>query len=94
MEKKNNYEMIQILKGIFTEEEYRKAFNSIKDYLSKYEIKKIEELGKKRLAYEVRKNKEGYYIIFIIKVNHDDILEIEKYCRINEDILKFIIISK
>lgn len=94
MEKKNIYEMIQILKGTFTKEEYKKVFNSIKDYLSKYEIKEIEELGKKRLAYEVRKNKEGYYIIFIIKANKDDILEIERYCRINEDILKFIIVSK
>ena len=94
MEKKNIYEMIQILKGTFTKEEYRKAFNSIKDYLSKYEIKEIEELGKKRLAYEVRKNKEGYYIIFILKANQDDILEIERYCRINEDILKFIIVKK
>ncbi len=94
MEKKNIYEMVQILKETFTKEEYKKAFNSIKDYLSKYEIKEIEELGKKRLAYEVRKNKEGYYIIFIIRANKDDILEIERYCRINEDILKFIIVKK
>ncbi len=94
MEKKNIYEMIQILKGTFTNEEYKKAFNSIKDYLSKYEIKEIEELGKKRLAYEVKKNKEGYYIIFIIKANQNDILEIERYFRINEDILKFIIVKK
>ncbi len=94
MEKKNIYEMVQILKGTFTKEEYRKAFNSIKDYLSKYEIKEIEELGKKRLAYEVRKNNEGYYIIFTIKVNQDEVLEIERYCRINEDILKFIIVKK
>lgn len=94
MEKKNIYEMVQILKGTFTKEEYKKDFNSIKDYLSKYEIKEIEELGKKRLAYEVRKNKEGYYIIFIIRANKDDILEIERYCRINEDILKFIIVKK
>lgn len=94
MEKKNIYEMVQILKGTFTKEKYKKAFNSIKDYLSKYEIKEIEELGKKRLAYEVKKNKEGYYIIFIIRANKDDILEIERYCRINEDILKFIIVKK
>lgn len=94
MEKKNIYEMIQILKGTFTKEEYKKAFNSIKDYLSKYEIKEIEELGKKRLAYEVKRNKEGYYIIFIIRANKDDILGIERYCRINEDILKFIIVKK
>ena len=82
MEKKNNYEMIQILKGTFTEEEYKKAFNSIKDYLSKYEIKEIEELGKKKLAYEVRKNKEGYYIIFIIKASKDEVLEIEIFLNL------------
>lgn len=58
MEKKNIYEMVQILKGTFTKEKYKKAFNSIKDYLSKYEIKEIEELGKKRLAYEVKKTKK------------------------------------
>ena len=94
MKMKNIYEMVQILKGTFTNEEYKKGFNSIKDYLSKYEIKEVEELGKKRLAYEVKKNKEGYYIIFTIKANQNDILEIERYCKINEDILKFIVVRK
>lgn len=94
MNKKRIYENVIILRGTFTEEEYKKALEKIKEYLAKYEIKKIEELGKKKLAYEVDKNNEGYYVIMELRATEQEVLELQRYYRINDDILKFMIVRK
>lgn len=53
---------------------------------------KVEEIGLKKLAYEVKGNKEGYYLLF----NFEDIAEkvamLEDYYRQEDNILKFITI--
>ena len=87
-------EFLKEMKELLTEEEYKKALEKIKEYLAKYEIEKIEELGKKRLAYEVDKNNMGYYIIIELKATEQEILELERFYRINGDVLKFLIVKK
>ena len=47
-------------------------------------------MGIKKLAYEIKKNKEGYYIIFYFEAKADVIFELERNYRINENIIKFI----
>lgn len=93
MEEKKEFESVLILKGTFTEEEYKKAFENIKVFFEKYEVEKIEEIGKKRLAYEIKGITEGYYIIIEFKALREDITDIERYYRINDDVLKFIIVK-
>ena len=41
MNKKRIYENVIILRGTFTEEEYKKALEKINEYLAKYEIEKM-----------------------------------------------------
>lgn len=94
MNKKRIYENVIILRGTFTEEDYKKALEKIKKYLAKYEIKKIEEIGKKKLAYEVDKNNEGYYVIIELRATEQEVLELERFYRINDDVLKFLIVKK
>ena len=50
----------------------------------------VEELGKKKLAYEINKNKEGYYVVFKFEANPSLITELERVYRITDDIIKFI----
>lgn len=94
MNKKRIYENVIILRGTFTEEDYKKALEKIKEYLAKHEIEKIEEIGKKKLAYEVDKNNEGYYIIIELKATEQEVFELERFYRINDNVLKFLIVKK
>lgn len=94
MENKKLIESIYILKGTLTEEEYKEVFEDIKEKFEEFKIEKIEELGKKNLAYEVNKNKTGYYIIIEFYAGNEDVKNLELYCRNNEDILKWIFIRK
>lgn len=94
MNNKRIYENVIILKGTFTETEYKKALTEIKKYIEKIEIKKIEEIGKKKLAYEVDGNKEGYFVIIELRATEQEVLELERYYRINSNVLKFIVVRK
>lgn len=95
MKNKNSYENVIILNGTFTEEEYQEAWNSIKEKIkSLVDIEKVEEIGLKKLAYEVKKIKTGYYVVIYFKATSQNVLELERYYRINDDVLKFITVKK
>ena len=59
-----------------------------------YNLTKIKDLGIRKLAYEIKKHKEAYYIEFHFEDNSENIEELERYFRINDDVLKFIIIKE
>ena len=50
----------------------------------------VEEIGKRKLAYEIKKNKEGYYIVFKFEAKPDLISELERVYRITDEVIKFI----
>ena len=94
MENKKLMESIIIVKGMLSETEYKEVLAEIKGKFEEFKIEKIEELGKKNLAYEVNKNKTGYYLDIEFYADSEDIKNLELYCRNNEDILKFIFVRK
>ena len=59
-----------------------------------------EEIGKKELAYEIKRCKEGYYVVHQFEIKQetengeDDIESIERYFRTQEEIIKFIIVKR
>ena len=57
-------------------------------------VEKVNELGKKKLAYEVKKNKEGYYVVYDFEANPHLIAELERNYRITDDVIKFIVVKK
>ena len=56
-------------------------------------VEKVDELGKKKLAYEIQKNKEGYYVVFNFEANPDLISELERNYRITDEVIKFMTIK-
>jgi small subunit ribosomal protein S6 len=53
-------------------------------------VEKLEKMGKRRLAYEVQKQREGYYILFAIVANGDIIKECERRLRVVDAVIKYI----
>jgi small subunit ribosomal protein S6 len=52
-------------------------------------IEKIEKMGKRRLAYEVDKHREGHYVLFVISANGDIIKECERRLRVMDAVIKY-----
>ena len=57
-------------------------------------VEQVNELGKKKLAYEIKKNKEGYYVVYDFEANPSLIAELERNYRITDEVIKFIVIKK
>lgn len=57
-------------------------------------VESVENMGKKTLAYEIEKCKEGHYMMFNFEAKPDSITELERVYRITDGIIKFIVIRK
>ena len=57
-------------------------------------VESVENMGKKKLAYEIKKNTEATYMLFNFEAKPESIAELERNYRIMDDILKFIVVRK
>lgn len=91
----NKYESIIIVNPKLNEKQQNEIENKYKKIINKNgNIISIENIGKKRLAYEVKKNKEGIYIEINFTSEASFIAELERQYKIDENVIKFIVIRK
>ncbi len=57
-------------------------------------VESVENMGKKKLAYEIKKFAEGTYLLFNFESKPSAIAEIERVYRITDEILKHIVVKK
>ena len=91
----NKYESVVIISPAVEEEGMKSLIARFTDLInSEGKVEKVDELGKRKLAYEVKKNKEGYYIIFNFEAKPTLIAELERNYRITYEVIKFIVVRK
>ncbi len=95
MSKLKHYETMFIIKPTLTDEETVAQIDLVKSIIEKNcgEIVACEDIGSRNLAYEIEKNKRGYYFVVYFKGAPSGIVEIERNYRINENIMRFIFIK-
>ena len=53
-------------------------------------VKTVEKMGRRKLAYMVRKFNDGNYVLLTIEANGAGVLELERRLRVTEPVIKFI----
>lgn len=90
----NKYESVIIINPTVAEEGVKALEQKFTDLINTDgKLEKIDELGKRKLAYEVKKNKEGIYVVFNFEANPTLITELERNYRITDEIIKFITVK-
>jgi small subunit ribosomal protein S6 len=87
------YETVFVVKPDIAGEDLEKIYRNVIEYLEKNncQILKEENWGKRKLAYEINKYKEGqYYYIKYSSSNYDLPKELERSFNLNENILRYI----
>jgi small subunit ribosomal protein S6 len=89
-----NYELMYIIKTNVDDEKRPEVVEKYKQIIvnSGGEIVKLDEWGKRRLAYEVDKNREGYYVLMNFKSSKEACQELDRLMKIDEAILKRLIV--
>ena len=89
-----NYEIMFIVKPDLEEAAIKKEAENLKKVLTDRKCKINEEkaMGQKELAYEMNKYKNGYYFLYVVEANSEAISEFDRLARLNENILRHLII--
>lgn len=91
----NKYESVIIINPAVEEEGMKNLIKTFTDLINtEGKVESVDELGKRKLAYEVKKNKEGYYVIFNFEAKPTLIAELERNYRITDEVIKFIVVRK
>lgn len=91
----NKYEAMYIISPTVDEEQVKALVEKFNELISEHgEIEKVEEWGRKKLAYEVQDQKEGYYVLLYFSANPEFPTELERNFKINENILKYLILNR
>ncbi|PYZ96241.1 30S ribosomal protein S6 [Alteribacter lacisalsi] len=85
-----NYEIMYIVRPNLEEAQTKEIVERYNKVLTDNgaEVEKVEEVGKKRLAYEIDDYKEGYYVILKVKSNPEAISEFDRLVKINENVMR------
>ena len=89
----NKYESVVIINPNVDTEGTKALIKKITDLINNDgKLEKVDEIGKKKLAYEIKKNKEGYYVSFNFEAKPELISELERNYRITDEVIKFMTI--
>ena len=92
---KRVYESAILINAALDDETIKNLIGRVKETITTNggEILEIEDWGRKRLAYQVKKSKIGYYIIFRFNSLPDVIPKLERYYQLDETILRYLTIT-
>lgn len=91
----NFYENMVILNPTLTEDETKAAIDKISELVTSSggTVLKADNWGKRKLAYELNKQKMGVYVLFLFKAPPATIRRIEDYFKVYDPVLKFMVIK-
>jgi len=91
----NNYELVVILSQSIADEAKVAFAEKMKELIIvNGELTNVEEWGRKTLAYEIKKQTEGFYILFKFTAKPDSIAEIDRILGLDETVLKHMIVKR
>jgi small subunit ribosomal protein S6 len=86
------YELMFIVRPDMTEEDLDKLIATLTGVVpaSGGSIQKVDKMGKRRLAYTVKRFHEGIYVLMVVEGGGPVIHELERRLRVTEPVIKFL----
>jgi len=83
-----------IINASLSEDARKKALERIQSGVESRggKVKKVFDQGRKKLAYEIEGNKEGYYFLIYFNSNTEKVKEMWQEYHLNEDLLRFMML--
>jgi len=88
-----NYELVYVVRPNAEDEVREAVMNKIQEVISANgEIEKVDTWGNKKLAYPIAKFTEGFYVLVNFKASADLPKEIDRNLKINENVIRHMIV--
>jgi len=91
----NSYETIFIINPSLDEAATKAVVEKFKGLIETAgKIDSIEEWGRRKLAYPIKKINEGYYVLINYNADSSFAHELERIYKITDDVIKYIVLKK
>ena len=92
----NKYEVAVVISAKLEDDERSAVLDKVKALIERFNgnVTEIEDAGKKKLAYEIQKQKEAFYYFVQFESDSDCPNEVEKRIRIMDSVLRYLIVAK
>lgn len=89
----NKYELLCVFEPNTDEEKRNQLLDKFKGIIeADGEIENVDEWGLRKLAYEINKIKEGYYVLMHFNTNPDTPKELDRNLKIADEVIRHMII--
>ncbi|MEW6587092.1 MAG: 30S ribosomal protein S6 [Nitrospirota bacterium] len=91
----NIYENMVILNAALSDDEADAVVAKIKDVVAGQggEVLKVDVWGRKKLAYEIKKQKKGLFVLFFYKAPSRTIKKLEEFYKVTDTVLKYMVLQ-
>ena len=92
----NKYELMYILVNSASDEEKDTMIEKINALITKNGgvVESVDKIGSKKLAYEINKKHDGYYVLVNFTAESSVPATITNTLRITEGVLRYIVVAK
>ncbi|GIV61376.1 MAG: hypothetical protein KatS3mg044_0242 [Rhodothermaceae bacterium] len=91
-EKTNTYEFTYIINGAISDEQIKQMVQRVNKYIEEHggKILEVDEWGTRRLAYPIKKKRNGYYVNMYFEAPGSLIPRLERAMEIDDNILRYL----
>ena len=88
-----NYELVYVVRPNAEDEVKEAVLNKIQEVISANgEVEKVDTWGNRKLAYQIAKYSEGFYVLVNFKASADLPKELDRNLKINENVIRHMIV--
>ena len=88
-----NYELVYVVRPNAEDEVKEAVLNKIQEVISAHgEVEKVDTWGNRKLAYQIAKFSEGFYVLVNFKASADLPKELDRNLKINENVIRHMIV--
>ena len=92
----NKYELAVVVSAKIEDDARAEVVEKVKALVERFggKISDVDEWGKKRLAYEVQKMREGFYYFIQFEADATCPAEVERHVRIMDNVMRYLVVKK
>lgn len=92
----NKYELAVVVSAKIEDDARAEVIEKAKELVTRFggNVTDVDEWGKKRLAYEIQKMKEGYYYFIHFESDSTVPAEVEQRIRIMDNVLRYLCVRQ
>jgi small subunit ribosomal protein S6 len=93
---KRAYEVVVVVRLDLDEATINNTIEQIRGWIETDggQVQKVDRWGRRKLAYEINKQREGYYVLYDSQIESRTLGELERNLNLNQNLLRYLVVRK